>query len=309
MLIKSLIILLFIFIVWYWNSNARKLNKIVLEHCNLKSYPFFNRFDVFIKYKKALLKLNHLYTYDFDYMGNEIKDILVCEYLTETKINEKYIESFKQTLNQYKNINIHKKALKNLNECIYTLFVIESAFNYFQDHRKKAYSTLNRLEGNYFEKSNEYKLYPRLVNDRKKNLYTLIFQIDRVSKSLLKEKKYVEELVGKYEKCKNPTLWKVIEKLITAPVRHSVNLTTSILRGDVKGSFTNGTRVALTLFGVGIISDSLEIIELLLGFEDIESLDHVFYHVDSHWVEEYTRQDGTIVSGYYRGGESGYFRS
>lgn len=309
MLIKSLFILLIVFGVWYWNSNARRLNKIVLEHCDLKSYPLLKRFDVFIKYKRSLLELNRLYTSDFDYINNEIKDILVCEYLTETKISEKYIARYNQKLNTYKNVNIHKKALKKLNECIYTLFVIESANDYYQDHRKKAQSTLKRLEGNSFENSNEYTLYPRLVNDRKKKLYTLIFQIDRVSKSFLEEKKHIEELILKYEKCKNPTLWKMIGKVITAPVRHSVNLTTSILKGDVKGSFTNGTRVALTLFGVGIISDSLEIIDLLLEFEDIESIDRVLHHVDSHWVDEYTKQDGTVVSGHYRGEESGYFRS
>lgn len=33
------------------------------------------------------------------------------------------------------------------------------------------------------------------------------------------------------------------------------------------------------------------------------------HHVDPHWVDGYTRDDGTEVEGYWRGGEDGYERS
>lgn len=42
-----------------------------------------------------------------------------------------------------------------------------------------------------------------------------------------------------------------------------------------------------------------------------ESYDEVpgTHHVDPHWVDGYTREDGTEVDGYWRGGDDGYERS
>ncbi|NHC43603.1 hypothetical protein G6549_27575 [Bacillus sp. MM2020_1] len=37
--------------------------------------------------------------------------------------------------------------------------------------------------------------------------------------------------------------------------------------------------------------------------------DSNIHHVESHWVEGYTRSEGTEVDGYWRGGEDGYYRS
>ncbi|WP_282353707.1 hypothetical protein [Exiguobacterium antarcticum] len=291
------------------SSNARKLNKQVLEYCNLKKYSITERFNIFIHYKKELLKFNQTYTMEFNYIKSNSSDILRCEYLTETQIRQELILDYKNHVGNFNDKNIQRKARKRIKESLYTLYVIESALLYFREHQNKAHRTIKRFEQDSLDGSEYHKLYPKLFLDRKIKLTKIIIQIDKIHNILSKEKYQIEYIISELEKCKNPTLWNIIGKVITAPVRHPVNFVTAVFNGDVKGSFTHGTRTALMLFGVGIVGDTFDVFEAVFDGIDIEGVDRALHHVDSHWVEGYTKQDGTIVDGYYRGGEGGYFRS
>ncbi len=297
------------FFLWYMGSNARKLNKQVLKYCNLKKYSFTKRFNIFIHYKKELLKFNRTYTTEFNYIQNNISDILKCEYLMQSQIRQELILDYENHVGDFHNKNINRKARKRIKESLYTLYVIESALLYFQEHQNKAHRTIKRFEQDSLDGSEYHKLYLELFSERKIKLTKIIIQINKIHDILSKEKHQIESIISELEKCKNPTLWNIVGKVITAPVRHPANFVTAVFNGDVKGSFTNGTRTALMLFGVGIIGDTFDIFEAVFDGIDMEGFDKALHHVDSHWVEGYTRQDGTVVDGYYRGGEEGYFRS
>lgn len=312
MLILCILLSILSLLVWYLFSDVRKLSKEVIEKmleegCDFKKYSLIERINVFNRYKRALTEFNQEYIKDFDYITSD--EVLNCEYLEQNKISEILVSKHENKLLELKGKNIHRKARKQIKEELHKLHVIESARNYFQDHRKKAHRTMKRLEPNGVKRSSYHQLYPKLLLKRKKYLLKTIVQIDNVCQFLSKEKEHIENVISELEKCKNPTLWNIIGKVITAPVRHPVNLTVSILKGDIKGSFIHGTRTALMLFGVGIVGDTLDIFDTLFDGFDIESVDRAFHHVDSHWVEGYAKKDGTIVDGYYRGGEDGYFQS
>lgn len=290
-------------------SNARKLNKQVLEYCDLKNYSISKRFKVFIHYKKELLKFNQTYTMEFNYIKINSDDILKCEYLTKSQIRKEFILDYENHIESFKNKNIHRKAHKRINESLYTLYVIESALTYFQEHKNKVLRTIKRFDQDSSEGSEYHQLYSKLLLKRKMKLTRISIQLDKVHAILSKEKHEIRHIISELEKCKNRTIWNIIGKVMTAPVRHSTNFVTAVFNGDVKGSFTHGSRVALMLFGVGIIGDTFDIFEAIFDGIDVEGVDRVLHHVDSHWVEGYIKQDGTIVDGYYRGGEIGYFRS
>ncbi|MBM7606221.1 hypothetical protein JOC75_004269 [Metabacillus crassostreae] len=55
--------------------------------------------------------------------------------------------------------------------------------------------------------------------------------------------------------------------------------------------------------------DSIEDYEDYEVYDDTYTDESNIHHVDPHWVNGYTRDDGTEVEGYWRGGEDGYDRS
>ncbi len=77
-----------------------------------------------------------------------------------------------------------------------------------------------------------------------------------------------------------------------------------------KGAAGIVTTVAVGALAIGIV-DILDGVDVADGGTEVNQADASTgtHHVDSHHVEGYVKDDGTVVADYWRGGEEGYERS
>ena len=146
---------------------------------------------------------------------------------------------------------------------------------------------------------------------RVKYLENIIIQCERVISYYEGKVADIDDVIIRLEKIKKPTLLGIAFNVITAPIRHTFNLAESVITGDTEKLVKSASMIGMTFIGVGLIGEAIDAFDFFdtVDLSSIDSLDAEFHHVDPHSVESYVRDDGTVVSGYERGGEDGYFRS
>lgn len=307
-------LILFLIFTMVFTLRKYRFKKQIYKFYKPSNYPRKQRKLAYQQYKEALLEFNRLYTYYYDYLSNNHKKIFKCKYLMKDKIAKALYTDYIYELSYYEDTNIREEAVEKIKQCIKKIYVIDSAIDYYLYHLENANNTIVLLQQQ--RSSLFYQLYYPLVVKRINYLNNIVIQCNNIVDYLEIKRNELYDVVKKLEKIKKPTLLGAVFNVVTAPIRHLFNIADSILTGNDEKFLKSASLLGLSFLGVGVIADAIDVLDIVDSL-DIDSMqlpevsldDPGLHHVDPHYVDGYTRADGTVVNGYIRGGEEGYLRS
>jgi hypothetical protein len=282
--------------------------KRVFEYYNPDDFSADQQKEMYKHFKNALEYLDIIYTTYFDYISKDHQNIFKCKCLIKDKIASNLYDDYESDLSDYEGTNIREEAVEKINECIGKLYVLESAIEYFEHHINMATKTINLLTTEQQDSDILRRYYHQLVMKRITYLKNIIIQCENIIEHLEQRQNDFKNAIKELERIKKPTLLGVAVNILTAPIRHTFNIVDSLITGDEQKFVRSTSMIGLTFLGAGIISEAIDAIDAV-DLTSIDSLDTDIHQVESHYVDSYAREDGTVVSGYERGGESGYLRS
>lgn len=242
-----------------------KKNKVKNSFINIDnmSYKEINR-----KYKVLKSFNSHFYdtmrsygSLDEQYRG------IFTEYpkklnLESTSVSEKY------TL--YEKKNIEKSALKKIKKTLFYLELAERQVMYFEIIYSRAKDTKNKISNNLYQK--EFTL---LYKERIQFL-SYVSTVARKSIAAIKNDiNNFEITISELEKIpKKSLLNKSLEvgfNVLTAPVRHTLNIIDGFIEGDNKKIGKGIFMLTAGLVGIGVAVDALELLEASEGIVATET--------------------------------------
>jgi hypothetical protein len=285
-------------------------------------------------YRKALREFNKQYTTYYNYIRYGYLDLLVCKCLQKGSIDLEFSSEFFIKKGEFmKNREIHKKAIEKIIVYLHSVYVLKSAIRYYANHMEMANKTLDMLQ----QKEKKYIFFfNSYYQMRVRYLRKLAISCEKIKYKLETEKlPEYESAIRQLELVPRPSLLdsalNIAGNMITAPVRHVINIIEGIEENDKKRILKGSAFLSFSFIGATIIGDAID------AFEGIEAMDTIdlkelpqidqiaidkysiditeveteqdivenpnTHHVDPHWVDGYYRADGTYVEEYWRDGD------
>lgn len=288
-IILVLVILFFGFVIVSVCIDENKKNK--LRKNNLEKYysSTINSENKRQKALKILEKFDHIYDAYLLGFNSFFKD-----YPTSYSIIKQGEEAYKDQ-KRYKGMDIDEKALGVIYNLIGLIYTIKRQIQYFDSNIKSAKYTLEKLENDTEIKD----FFPYLYYIRRNNLEKMIWHsqklINLLNDQLLKYQSAIDELAQIKKKSFLSKAGVFSWKMVSAPVRHIVNLVEGIVCDDDAKVNKSVMMLIFGTVGIGIISDAIDALDVLDSL-DYNSLDLV-EGPDNHFVEPHSRMlsDGNVI--------------
>ncbi|MGG3941111.1 hypothetical protein ABEV54_06590 [Peribacillus psychrosaccharolyticus] len=216
---------------------------------------------------KILGSLDKAYNSIFNY--SKIKSDVFMKWPTITAKNA-YVEK-EMAYYQTDYMNIRKEALEKIRDVLNQKSIINQLLSYYDQQKICAATTIEKIEKNRY--MDDFKKYfPQITSHRLNYLNQITNQCQLIKNELNLKLIECNNEISKLEKHKKPTWFSTVVKvagsIITAPIRHSINIIIGITDGDTGKILKSGAMLGVGLIGVGAIVDALDILD---GIDSIES--------------------------------------
>jgi hypothetical protein len=272
------------FFVRLFNNRNYQYNKIVYQY-----YPK-SKFDKkqIQFYRDILIEMDRVFTTHFDFNSNKLSDFFICPSLQSNyKAQAVGIEYYRSDY-----ARIKEEAIEKIEELLKLKNRYQLALEFYETQMRKAEKTRRLLEEN-----RQFQTY--FKNIYQKKVYTLNVvrsQCKKINTQLREKVQLCDEVIRELEKMKKPTFFDLVfdtaAAVVTAPIRHGLNLLGGIFTGDGAKIVQSGAMLGLGFFGIGAIADALDAID---GIDAIHSIN--IDHSSLEFVDPHERilADGTSI--------------
>ncbi|MEK3992736.1 hypothetical protein [Robertmurraya sp. FSL R5-0851] len=196
---------------------------------------------------------------------------------------------------RYKSMDIDEKALGIIYNLIGVIYTIKYQIQYFDSNIKSAQYTLEILENDTEIK----EFFPYLYHIRRNNLEKLIWHsqkiIGHLNDQLIKYQSAIDELSKIKKKSLLSKAAVFAWNMVSAPVRHIVNLVEGIVYDDDAKVNKSVMMLIFGTVGIGLLSDAIDALDVLdsLDYNSLELVEGP----NNHFVEPHSRMlsDGNTI--------------
>jgi len=237
-----------------------RLNKR-LEEILGESLSFLQR----KKYRRSLKELDFAYTKYTDFMELSPSGILDCPEGMSYDLKHYYEEACERYADQ----DIREDALERIYEYLNEKYLVLTIKNHYLNIRNNSNKTIELMK----EKDRTYKFSQRLTPLYKKRimyLYKVKQYCNKLIYQLDENKEEYESAISQLQqikKIKKPTLMDVATHILTAPLRHTLNVVNGVVQGRGDKLLESAPFIGLSILGVGSFSEAFD------ALEGIESMD------------------------------------
>lgn len=290
-----LFILIFLCLSIYWLYTGHKSRREILNNNLEKYYPS-------IKYNQTervkAMEVLERFDEKFHYYLLGFESYFKLYPKTWFKKSEDIVIEQKYYKSDF--LNIHEKALQIIMKLLYINYTIQCQIEYFEDNIESAEDTMDDIEND----KEFLKYYPELYHIRINNLNKFIHHSERIvthlEEQLVKYESAIDELTNIKKKSLLEKIGVFTWNILSAPVRHIVNLIEGIVFDDSSKIDKSLIMLILGTVGVGLIEEAIEAFEIIDSMET-ELIDQSSIGIEgyngNHFIEPHSRtlSDGNVI--------------